>query len=263
MAGAEPTLRKDFFELTEEISTKIDSVQELMILTNGVKFSNPTFACRAKSAGLEQLNIGLNHPSYQGEAVHKLQLQGIENALNFGYSIGYIGYTIETLDHLPYILNEIKNIHHPKFINHYRIRCGSFIGRSSDSQRSYLSSTFKRVVELLGDQVKVIEHTDNNIYHINVDWQGIRLRLIQWPDVTNIDMEELNTGPWSDFYNGEITNFVHQIIVRDAYKNKNMIRMDTVPLRYQYQGIREPYWKDNWTGPKEIENLSWNWRKPK
>jgi hypothetical protein len=91
---------------------------------------------------------------------------------------------------------------------------------------------------------------------------GAILRLIQWPDVTNIDMEELNTGPWCQFYNGPITNFVHQVITRDAYKNMKLPQKDTAPKRYQYKPINETghdYWKHGWTGPIEVTELDWSY----
>jgi hypothetical protein len=50
-------------------------------------------------------------------------------------------------------------------------------------------------------------------------------------------MEELKTGPWSQFYDGPVTNFVHQVITRDAFKNNGLPMLDTVPEDYQYKDI--------------------------
>jgi len=95
-----------------------------------------------------------------------------------------------------------------------------------------------------------------------MDWGNIRLRLIQWPDVTNIDMEELATGPWCQFYDGPITNFVHQVITRDAYRNMNMPKLDTVPQKYTYRRIAEEFnddhWKHHWTTPTAMKTFDWD-----
>ena len=202
--------------------------------------------------------LGLNHPSYQGQTVHKKQLSGLQNMIEHGYDIGYVGYTIEDYDHLEFILNEIKEIDH-KQINHYRIRCGSFIGRSSDQQRSYLSTLVSKIRTLTNNEI-VPYSSDDNPYHVMVNWNGILLRLIQWPDVTNIDLEELATGPWCQFYDGPITNFVHQVITRDSYKNMSMPQLDIVPERYQYRSMSNSqfdYWKHNWQGPVEFTEFDW------
>ncbi len=256
IAGAEPTLRPDFVEFCQAISTL--GFKQIELLSNGVRFDNKDFAKSAFDAGLKTMCLGLNHPSYQGETVHNKQLRGLQNMIDVGYDIGYVGYTIESYDHLPFILNEIKTLAH-KQITHFRIRCGSFIGRSSDKQRSYLSILIKKIKELLGDEV-VPYSGDDNPYHVMLNWNGIILRLIQWPDVTNIDLEELATGPWCQFYEGPISNFVHQVITRDAFINMNMPMLDTIPVRYQYRpmtGSDFNYWKNNWTGPVEFSKFDW------
>lgn len=261
LAGAEATLRPDFVELCQEINKL--GFPKFELLTNGLRFANKTFARDCYDAGLGSVCLGLNHPSYQGEKVHDKQLLALENLIEVGYPIGYVGYTIESYEHLPFILEEIKRIHHPQ-INHYRIRCGSFIGRSSDQTRSYLSALVKQIKEITNDQIEPYL-SDDNPYHVMVNWNGILLRLIQWPDVTNIDMEELATGPWCQFYDGPITNFVHQVITRDAYKNMSLPVLDTAPARYQYRpmsGYYFDYWKNSWNGTKSISTFDWSFFEP-
>jgi len=257
LAGAEATLRPDFIELCEEIN-KLD-FKKFELLSNGLRFTNKDWTQQVYDAGLKTMCLGLNHPSYQGETVHTKQLVGLQHMIDTGYQIGYVGYTIEDYDHLPFILNEIKSINHTS-INHYRIRCGSFIGRSSDQQRGYLSKLVKLVKEHIGSEV-VAYPSDDNPYHVMLQWNDILLRLIQWPDVTNIDMEELATGPWCQFYDGPVTNFVHQVITRDAYKNMSLPKLDTVPEKYQYRsmtGQHTDYWKNNWKGPVEFDSFDWD-----
>lgn len=255
LAGAEATLRPDFIELCQEIK-KLE-FKEIQLLSNGLKFANKEWSKEVYDAGLTSMCLGLNHHSYQGQKIHDKQLMALQNMIDLGYSIGYVGYTIESYDHLPEILNEIKSINHRQ-INHFRIRCGSFIGRSSDQQRSYLSELVKRIRLLTNDEIMPYS-ADDNPYHVIVSWNGILLRLIQWPDVTNIDLEELATGPWCQFYDGPITNFVHQVITRDAYKNRSLPQLDIVPARYQYRpaSIEHQHWKTNWKGPVEVTEFNW------
>jgi hypothetical protein len=233
LAGAEATLRPDFVELCDAINGM--KFNKFELLTNGLRFDSEEFSKDCFDAGLKMICVGLNHWTYQGEKVHAKQLRAITTAINTGYQIGYVGYTLETLDHVRDILTEIKQIHRSE-INHYRIRCGAFIGRSSDQQRSYLSNLVKLVKSILGDQVKTYPG-DDNPYHVMLDWNGIVLRLIQWPDVSNIDMEELAVGPWCQFYDGPITNFVHQVITRDAFKNMGLPMLDLVPEKYRYKEV--------------------------
>jgi organic radical activating enzyme len=262
LAGAEPTLRPDFVELCKAINDL--GFKRLDVLTNGLRFADREFAQSCFDAGLGQLSIGLNHHSYQGEKIHAKQLTAIQTALDVGFYISYIGYTLETREHLPDVLDEIIRIRNFSIENiwQFRIRCGSFIGRSNDSKRSYLSDTVKAVIDYLGKDKCEIVGLDDNPYHVVIKYDGTSLRIIQWPDVTNIDMEELNTGPWCQFYTGPITNFVHQVITRDYYKNMNKSALDQCPPRYQHQTpeqVGKSYWKYNWQGPIEIEELDWTY----
>jgi hypothetical protein len=263
LAGAEPTLRKDFADLCGEISKL--GFPKVMVLTNGIKFADEDFTREVFEAGAPSLCIGLNHWSYQGKRIHNKQLKAIDNLIKYNYEINYIGYTLENLDHLPEVLAEIKDLH-SKLANpevcHFRIRCGSFIGRSNDKQRSYLSNLIKRIQLLAGDDVRFC-NGDDNPYHVVMFLGNIILRLIQWPDVTNMDLEELDSGPWCQFYDGPVTNFVHQVITRDAYINNKLPPADLVPVKYRHAPTEsKSYWKDGWKGPVEVTELDWTWMSP-
>jgi len=256
LAGAEATLRPDFIDLCKKIDEM--SFDNFTLLSNGLKFASKKFTKDCYNAGLKQMCFGLNHPNYQGHSVHNKQLRALDNLVEHNFRLGYVGYTMEDITEVPFILEEIQKVKNPA-INHFRIRCGSFIGRSGDTERSYLSKLYSYVKEILGDEVRAYP-SDDNPYHVMLQWNDVILRLIQWPDVTNIDMEELATGPWCQFYNGPITNFVHQAITRDAFKNMKLPMLDTVPKRYQYRSINKTdfdYWKYDWPGPIEISSFTW------
>jgi hypothetical protein len=115
----------------------------------------------------------------------------------------------------------------------------------------------KKVVSILGPEVSRGVY-DDNPYHVMMDWGQIRLRLIQWPDVTNIDLDELATGPWCNFVGGPITNFVHQVILRDAFKNNKLPVLDYVPKKYHYRVLstfNHDHWRYGWPGPVQFDSF--------
>lgn len=260
LAGAEATLRSNFADLCSKVRDL--DFKNFSVLTNGVALSSRRLTQRYFDAGLRSMQLGLNHHSYQGKKVHRQQLAGLANAMEIGYTINYVGYTLESLDDLPAVLMEIYKLSTQYQISEFRIRCGSFIGRSSDPQRSYLSVLMKRVTDILGSKL-VIDRSQwfANPYKLAATWNNTNLRFIQWPDVTNIDMEELATGPWAQFYDGAATNFVHNVITRDAYTNNRMPKLDLVPQRYQYMTPDAPmtYWKQNWLGPVSFSKFEYEW----
>lgn len=248
LAGAEPTLRKDLPTLISKITEQQQELgrlhQDITILTNGVKLSDADWVNEIKTAGARSVMIGLNHHSYQGKTVHKKQLQGIQNCKDAGMIIYYVGYTLEDVNHIPEVLEEIQRI--GDGVYQYRIRAGSDIGRSPDEPRYYLSDHVKSIKDYADSKGWTWEKIpgDDNLYHYMVKINGIMHRLIQWSDPKTIDMEELRCGPWCDFVpNKPITNFLHQVMLRDAAVNKGMPLWDTVAERYRYRS-REDIWID-------------------
>ena len=240
LAGAEPTLRKDLPSLIQQICQWQKDTnrehQDVTILTNGVKFSDKAWVQQIKDAGCRAVMIGLNHHSYQGDTVHQKQLQGIQNCKDAGIFVYYVGYTLENIDHISEVLEEIQQLGNSAL--QYRIRAGSDIGRNPDEPRYYLSDHVKAIKAYADSRDWSWEKIpgDDNLYHYMVKINDITHRLIQWSDPKTIDMEELRCGPWCDFVpNKPITNFLHQIMLRDAAVNKNMMLYDTVPERYRFR----------------------------
>jgi hypothetical protein len=80
-------------------------------------------------------------------------------------------------------------------------------------------------------------------------------------------MEELNNGPWASFIQGPISNYIHQVILRDAFTNNKLKQLDITPDYYRLQDYKKEYWKTNWTGPTDITELEYQFenstKKPK
>jgi MoaA/NifB/PqqE/SkfB family radical SAM enzyme len=232
LAGAEPTMRTDLCELITAIKTRTN--RELNVLTNGLKLSSIEFCKDLIAAGCEFVTIGLNHPDYQGEAIHKKQLRAIENCNTLGLRIKNINYTLSSIDQIPFILEEIQTF--KDFVEEFRIRGGADIGRCPDEPRLYLSElvheVYRQVIKLNYKWEKVL--ADDNIYHYMVKINGATHRIIQWADAKTVDLDELQCGPWGSFVPGvPPTNLMHQVMLRDAVINKGMKLQDNVPVNYQ------------------------------
>lgn len=167
--------------------------------------------------------------------------------------MGYIGYTLVSLDELDFVLNEI--IDSGWAPSHFRIRCGSEIGRNATTDQIFVSDLYKAIEQWAirkGKSFYREYNADNNIYHVIVNLDGRLIRVIQWCDETNIDMEELRTGPWCDFVPDGITNFLHQVIRRDTWKNNGIALPDSPPLRYQFGNQNMPPLTDT------FKEIIWN-----
>jgi MoaA/NifB/PqqE/SkfB family radical SAM enzyme len=235
LAGAESTLRKDFCELVSTIKA-IDPVLDVTVMTNGITFADLDFVKAAKAAGLSSVNIGLNHKDYiDHQVVRDKQIRAINNLHDEGVYITYISYTMVDLSELPDILTEItSSFWTPK---NFRIRQGSEIGRNASTDKSFVSDLYKAIEGwcIVNEQpFERIIQADNNIYHVMAKIGDKTIRIITWCDEENIDMEELRSGPWCHFVPDGITNFLHQIIRRDVFKNQSIALPDVPPERYKF-----------------------------
>lgn len=235
LSGAEPTLRKDFTELVRRI-TELNPDITVSVMTNGICFSDLDYVKQSKASGLNSVNVGLNHPSYNDhKTIRKKQLTAINNLHLEGMSISYISYTMLSLSEIDFIMNEVcSNEWRSK---NFRIRYGSDIGRNPGQPRLFVSDVYKAIKVWCQKNNKSFDRiveADNNIYHVMARVENKDIRIIQWCDETDMDMEELRSGPWCDFVPDGITNFLHQIIRRDVWKNQGLRLPDTSPNRYKF-----------------------------
>lgn len=233
LCGAEPTARKDLPELIKAIhELPGKSRGSIMVLTNGVYLANKNFAKRF--VGLDVLwTFGLNHPDYQGEKVREKQMQGINNCLELGLKIKNISYTLMNMSQLEYCLDEMQEFGE-NICEQFRIRCGANIGRTPGGKQIYLSDLVKSVkahCEKRGWTFKQDEW--GNRAHYSASINNIPVKIIQWPDVTTLDLSEVQTEAIADVLPGKPPSpLVHQVILRDQAVNKGIPLLDTIPQEW-------------------------------
>lgn len=235
LAGAEPTVRKDLPELVKAIQAVPGKERTIIVLTNGVALAKMEYA--EKFVGIKNLfwTVGLNHPDYQGHTVRAKQMQGIKNCVKLGFEIKNISYTLEDLGQLEYCLEEIHKFY-PDTCEKFRIRVGVDIGRNPGGPPVYLSQLVNEVKEIV--KIKGWNYQEDPSSGIRAHFpiliNNIFLKLIQWPDATTIDMEEMQTETWADLLAGKpVSPLIHQVMLRDASINNGLMLYDTVPEKYR------------------------------
>lgn len=235
LMGAEPTTRKDLPDIVHGINNLPCSGREIMVLTNGVNLSNADYV--KSFDGIENLfwTFGLNHPDYQGKSVRDKQLAGIENCIKYNQNIKNISYTLKDLSQLEYCLEEMQEFG-TKLCKNYRIRCGADIGRSPNDNKIFMSTLVNAVKQVCKSHNWSFEqeHEYGNRAHYSSFINGVPVKIIQWPDVNTLDMEELQTESWADMLPDKpISPLIHQVILRDGAVNKGLKLLDTVPKKFR------------------------------
>lgn len=235
LVGAEPTVRKDLPLLIERIQSLSGKPRSIMILSNGVNLSREEYARQFIKFKNVMWTIGLNHPDYNGYTVRNKQMLGIDNCVKLGLPIKGISYTLEDLGQLEYCLEEIQKFY--PLTKNFRVRVGSDIGRNPEGDKIYLSQLVKAIEQIAKDK-KWTYATDINLgirAHYPLVINGVYVKAIQWPDVTTLDMSEIQTEAIADILpNRKRSPLVHQVILRDASVNNKMMLYDTLPDEYNY-----------------------------
>lgn len=235
LAGAEPTIRKDFPELIQEIKQSLNNSM-VTAISNGVRLSDPVLVQNLIDAKMDSMCFGLNHPSYiNNVTVRNKQEQAIENCFNLGLKVETIAYTMSSINELYYILDEITTRNWPA--RFFRIRYGSDIGRYPDQPKMYVSDSYKLIKQWCKDNGKEFRDIpgDDTLYHKMISIDDKIIRIIQWGDESDLNIGELGCGPYADFSSDGIINFLHSVVRRDIEKNKGMILPDTVPKEYIFK----------------------------
>ena len=234
LVGAEPTMRRDLPELIERIQALPGKPRRLMVLTNAVKLADEEYTQQFTKFKNLEWTVGLNHPDYQGPKVRSKQMRGIKNCRDLKLPIKCISYTLENLDQMEYCLQEIQNFG-SLVCQQFRIRCGADVGRYPGDPKVFLSDLVREVKKNCDKHEWTFE-TDGflaNRAHYPVIIDGVKVKIIQWPDVKTIDLKEIQTEAIADMLPGKPPSpLVHQAILRDGSTNKGLMLMDTIPQEY-------------------------------
>ena len=175
--------------------------------------------------------FGLNHPDYQGHAVRNKQMEGIKNCIKLGLKIKNVSYTLEDMTQLEYCLKEIQEFG-VDVCPQYRVRCGAEIGRFPGGPQIYLSDLVKetKVIAAKNNWSIELDEYDGNRAHYPIIINGIRIKIIQWPDAKTLDLSEKQTETIADMLPGKPPSpLVHQVILRDYAVNRGKLLHDTIP----------------------------------
>ncbi len=234
LCGAEPTVRKDLPEFITAIQSLPGKPRKIMILTNGVRFSEKEYTAQFSNFKNVMWTIGLNHPDYQGRTVRQKQMEGIANCKEYGLYIKNVSYTLEHLGQLEYCLEEIQQFG-VEICEQYRVRCGADIGRHPGGPKVFLSDLIretKKICEKHNWTFEWEQHHGNRA-HYAASINGLFCKIIQWPDAKTLDLSEVQTEAIADILPGKPPSpLVHQVILRDGAVNKGLPLYDVIPKEY-------------------------------
>lgn len=243
LVGAEPTTRNDLPEIIDNIKNTFSKDRTILIVTNGINLRKNKYASKFREIPNLKWTIGLNHPKYNGERIRQKQEQGIENAIKYGLEIKTLTYTLEHIEDVDFVMNEMQQWRDKGVCNNARVQLGVEIGKTPEDEHEYfLSELVTYVLEKCRKERRSFKFRPDisSRTHYAIDIEGITYRLIKWCDVKTINFNETQSESWAQLIpHKPMSNLLHQVILRDRFINQGLPLFDTVPTEYTHKDV--PY----------------------
>lgn len=216
LMGAEPTMRNDLGSLV--MALKLESGKNIHLCTNAIRLADQTYFDE-HTEYIRTFCVSLHTRNYLGDvSTYDKKLAGLENIRKSGHRLGWVAFTLPTLDDIDEAINTAGR--YKGFAHHIRIRSPWKTG-ICDGQPFYMSKLVSRFYSSMHARgIDVTPHpSDNNPYHMNFFADGQMWRLICGPSVETVVLEYLQTPPYALFVPelGE-TNLAHQYILQSGLK---------------------------------------------
>ncbi len=219
LMGAEPTMREDLFEIIEKSSPH----KMIGIYTNAIKLADPAYVTALEAAGLYTVSISVHNPNYHKESLWEKVVAGVNNIVKTKkIDIGQISFTVENIEEVRYAVEKMLWFkEHNRVPYNFCIRSAAEIGTSIDGEEVFASEIAGWLEQVAIEKNIKFERDLNeasNPYHVLYQLDGLRVQVIHWAGVKNVDLSWMNMGPYAEFVPLTFGTLHLQIILREGYK---------------------------------------------
>jgi len=210
LTGGEPTLHPDIIE----IINKSLEVGPTWLLTNGIKICDQDFFHEILNTGLlngKILNVGLSfHPESDGKDKEFLEL-----CRKIGVMLGTSFYVIDSIDQIENAVRLLED--NQDVLCEIRIKAATNIWNESKAkEKIFVSDMINKLISM--GETTIDNRSNNKISYGSVIHKGLPIKLISWYDIDNVDLNDIDCGPWYLAKDGTINNFVTTGLINEGCK---------------------------------------------
>lgn len=212
LTGGEPTTHSELPRLLVELN----KIGQTNILTNGVNLTEE-YLLSLIASGLTKdgiLDISLSmHKESNGADIRFLEL-----CKRLGLRIWTCLFVIDKLEQI----NEAFDIMTPLLdtVCSIRIKAASNIWRETEVKNKLFVSDMLAYLTQVGDTELVTEGVYNKVSYANVLFEGRKVELVSWYDVTNVDLYDIDCPPYFKAFDGSVNNFVTTGLVNEGLRKQ-------------------------------------------
>jgi hypothetical protein len=210
LSGGEPTMHPDL----PEIVRRIRLFSPVWLITNGTRLDDEDYVKGLCAAGLrEGLQVHIA-PSFHNETNNP----GIEAFLGTcrreGWRIGTCYWVIDDLAQMDDAVGMMRK--YRDVVGSMRIKAASNMWMETKVENKIFVSDMLRHLSAKGKCRLRTDLPGNRTSLANVEHDGMIFMLVSWYDRFNVDLDDINCGPWYRAKNGEVHNLVTSCLVNEG-----------------------------------------------
>ena len=215
LIGGEPTLHENFPELYRRMC----EVGKTTIVTNGVKLCDDSFFKECCKCGLLEgytLNVGLSfHKESNGKDIEFLEkCRSLKLKL---ISAFWVIDNVVQIDEAVETYAKYRDV-----ITGLRIKAASNLGNEKGAHNKIFTSDMLNYLKDKGRTDLIVNHDprqyiSNKVSIASVIFEGLSLLLVSWYDRFNVDLNDINCGPWYKAKNGTVYNLATSLLLNEKH----------------------------------------------
>ena len=213
LTGGEPALHP----YLPRIITQLSKVGEVHLLTNGVGLTERLLfsfiKCGLSSkGGIVDLSLSF-HPQEKDECLRFLDM-----VRGMGLKIWTCLWAIERVEDIEEVLDTL--LPYSDVLHSIRIKAASNIWMTDGVQtKVYVSDMLNYLSDNYAATI-VEEGVNNKVSYANAVLGDIRVELVSWYDVTNVDLFDIDCAPYYRAKDGTVNNFVTSGLINEGMKKR-------------------------------------------
>lgn len=213
MAGAEPTMREDLPELMRVLR----EIAPVMLTTNGLRLSDPGYVKSLDALmwpGVFNASVSIHPEANNTPGDYDKKMAAIDNIISMGMKLYGLVFVIDSLEQIDEVIavNRIFKGH----IIDTRMKIATEINQTGSGSELFNSDIYEYLcarAKAEGVSFDMNHHVFNKHAYFNMVFDGMNLTAVKWYTKHNVDLIDIDCGPWHLNRNGKLLNMDHSLIL--------------------------------------------------
>lgn len=209
LSGGEPTLHPDL----PAIVARVRAFSPVWLITNCTRLADEEYLDELCAAGLAEGPVVHIAPSFHGsnnEAIEQFLRLLRERKAQIGTAYWVID-DLPQMDEAVAMMRRWRDV-----IGSMRIKAASCLWMEQKASRKIFVSDMLRYLSSRGPVRLRTDLPGNKTSLANVELDNMLFMLVSWYDRFNVDLDEINCGPWYRARNGEVHNLVTSCLINEG-----------------------------------------------